>query len=197
MKICLLFIFFYLYSASAYADRCVLNKSDIVQAALTQLKDIEKVVHYCPTCVGDNHVRYINVFDVKIVQKNEEQIIQIGGENIDLAYIYLPTIQTNIYHNLGYVVQCTDLVKSPVLEYLNVKDPYGIENIENLSKELEQCTSENCVERIYQYVLQNYFEGNSNMLKGFDFVRIALPLVISKEIIANLLSEIAFYYGEE
>ena len=79
MKKCILFAFLCFYSVSAWADRCVLNTQSIAQSALEQLKTATKVVYYCPTCLKDNHVRYIKVSDLKIIQEDKRPIIQIEG----------------------------------------------------------------------------------------------------------------------
>lgn len=195
MKKCILFAFLCFYSVSAWADRCVLNTQSIAQLALEQLKTATKVVYYCPTCLKDNHVRYINVSDLKIIQEDKRQIIQIEGTDIDLAYIYLPTDKVNVYRNLGYMVACADLKGSPVLEYLDVSNPYGIEELEKISMQLEQCQTDDCVERSYQDILQNYFENSDKTLKGFPSEQVILPEIISKAEVQKLLDEISHYYG--
>lgn len=195
MKKSVLLAIFCLYSFSALADRCVLNLPNVIQPAVQQLQNIKTVVHYCPTCLGDNHLRHINISDLNILQEGTGQIIQVDGNDIDLAYIYLPTDNTNIYHNLGYIVHCGDLTNSPVREYLDITHPYGIETIENLSSQLEQCHSLNCTEKIYQDTLKTYFDTASNTLKSFPSEQIALPKIISKAEVQKLLTELAYYYG--
>ena len=185
------------YSISAWADRCVLNTQNTTQQAIQQLKNIETIIHYCPTCRGDNRIQYINTSDLNILQNETLQIILLKQKQIDLAYIYLPTDKTNIYHNLGYVVHCPDLENSPILEYLDINQPYGIEKIEKFSEKVKQCQSEICLKDIYKDILQSYFEAKSNTLKGFPFEQITLPKTISKNEIQKLLKEISHYYGIE
>lgn len=197
MKKSVLLAVFCFYSVSAWADRCVWNAQNITQSAFQQLKNMETIVHYCPTCRGDNHVRYINISNLKILQKDSEQMILSGQEHLDFAYIYLPTNKINIYQNLGYITHCTDLINSPVSEYLDITHPYGIEKIEKFIEQTKQCPSPNCLETIYQNILQNYFETKSNTLKGFSSEQIKLPEKISKTEIQKLLVEISHYYGVE
>lgn len=184
-----------LLAGVARADRCVLNTEEITQSAFQELNRVESVAHYCPTCVGDNRVRYIKVSDVKVVKNGDTQEIQIGQERIDLAYIYLPTDKPNIYHNLGYVVHCAaDLDKTPVLEYLDTERPYGIENIENLSAAVDGCETESCVEEVYQEILRDYFNHSDQTFLGFPYGIVPLS-VVSKVEVHNLLKEISYYYG--
>ena len=196
MKRSVLLAVFCFYSFSAWADRCVLNTQSITLSALQQLQTVKTVVHYCPSCIGDNHIRYINISDLNILPEKTGQIIQVGNAYLDLAYIYLPTGNPNIYHNLGYIVSCANLRTSAVLEYLDTTHPYGIENIEKLSKQLDLCQTTDCIKTVYRDILKNYFDSASNTLKGFPFEQITLPLTISKIEVQKLLENISHYYGE-
>ena len=185
------------YCLPVYADRCVLNSPDIINSAFQKLQNIDVVVSYCPTCVGDNRVRYVNVSDISVVQAGNEQMISLSDEHLDLAYIYLPTEEKNIYHNLGYIVNCADLANSPVLEYIDVTNPYGIEHIEDLLRQVEKCNSDSCVKNIYNVILHDYFDDHSHILKGFPLETITFPTEISKQEIIKLLNNISFYYGRD
>ncbi len=139
-KLCLI-VLLCLAAITAHADICVYNTADIAENAVKLLQNAKEVIHYCPTCQGDNKARKIAPASVKAIadDKIQERLIYINGLETDIAYIYIPTDKAEIYRNLGYIVQCADFSRTEVKEYLDAEHPYGIEAVNALRQKLEQC----------------------------------------------------------
>lgn len=122
----------------AKADICIYNSKEVAEKALLLLKNNEDVVYFCPTCTENHKIVKRQLEPEKVVIDNEG-VIFYDEEEVDIAYIYLPTKDKNIYQNLGYMVQCADFSETGVRAFLDVNKPYGIAEVEKLRKKLEKC----------------------------------------------------------
>ena len=188
-------------SNNSFADRCVYNDEVIFNAALNIIKNLGSAVEYCPTCHEEN-ANLIKKFEIKEVttayDKKYGWEININGDTVDLAYIYIPTEKQGIYRNLGHITKCRDyrgetLDNTLVKEYLDEANPYGYENIVKLRKKVEDCEDKECINNLYHKIMKDY----SVAFKEFICTEKFLTDSYSKEYVLKVLWKLADYYGGE
>lgn len=182
-----------MFFTAVRADICIYNTREVSEKALNFLKNVKHVIYYCPTCVGNNKITEMHL-NPKTIIIDDEGVIFADDEEIDIAYIYVPTKDKNIYQNLGRILKCADFSETEVKEYLDAEHPYGIEAVEELQRKLGQCDNNeaylkvlekenvssteylasynsyvteygNCLENVFNDAVMQFYPNNISQLK--------------------------------
>lgn len=97
-----------LAATPAWADQCSWNSKPVAEKALTYLKVGSIAQEFCRPC-SDKMAKKITIAtaESKQVDTNYYQV-QLNGEGVDLAYIFVQQKGSKTWTNLGRLVKCED-----------------------------------------------------------------------------------------
>lgn len=105
LKILLIGLFVLIVNSNSFADQCAMISKKQASGALKHLKKGTTVYKFCAPC-GDTFPTPITIRNVQISDSDENvQVYVNSNEEIDLAYVYVPSGQGN-YVNLAILVGC-------------------------------------------------------------------------------------------
>jgi hypothetical protein len=95
-----------LFGTDAYGDQCAWNSEATAQRAVGALAVAGSIIKFCEPCGDKAPQPTVKIQSVAVTQsKAKAWEVTINGESVDLAYIFVPTVEGPV-KNLGLLVGC-------------------------------------------------------------------------------------------
>jgi hypothetical protein len=111
------------FAATAQGDQCAAIERQVAEKALEHVKQGQTLVHLCEPCEGDE-ARATKVEKVAVADWGEEGLaeIQVNGEGIDAAYVFVEGDEPDQWRNLADLIGCPADGVSKELEWSPPKE---------------------------------------------------------------------------